>query len=91
MDHEEPVSREAPELDESLPGFVADGDRFDRPVPDRRVQKIIRTVAALVLASMLAAAGTPLSWVSVATAILMILIWVEIGRSRPRDDDEDVI
>ena len=91
MDHEEPISHEAPEFDESLPGYVADGDRVDRPVPDKRVQKVLRTIAALVLASMLAAAGTPLSWVSVATAILMILIWAEIGRTRPKDDDDEVI
>jgi hypothetical protein len=85
MDHEDPY------LEEDVPGFVEDGERFDRPVPNRRVQKIVRTVAALVLASMLAAAGTPISWVSVATAILMVLIWAEIGRTRPKDDDEDII
>ncbi len=77
--------------DQSIPGYVEDGERFDRPVPDRRVQKIVRTIAALVLASMLAAAGTPISWVTVATAILMILIWAEIGRSRPERDEDEVI
>jgi len=76
--------------DADLPGYVEDGDRFDRPTPNKRVRKIFRTVAALVLASMLAAAGTPISWVTVATAILMFLIWVEIGR-RPNRDDHDVI
>jgi hypothetical protein len=78
-------------LEEDLPGYVEDGDKFDRPVPNRRLQKIVRTIAALVLASMLAAAGTPISWVSVATAILMILIWVEIGKTRPEHDDDEVI
>lgn len=95
MDHEatdhDATGYEDPYLEEDVPGFVEDGERFDRPVPNRRVQKIVRTIAALVLASMLAAAGTPISWVSVATAILMVLIWVEIGRSRPADDDEDLI
>jgi len=74
-------------LDQELPGFVEDGERFDQPVPDRRIQKIVRTIAALVLASMLAAAGTPISWVTVATGILMLLIWVEIGRPKHPDDD----
>ncbi len=69
------------------PDFVEDGERFDRPVPDRRLQKVVRSVAALVLASMLAAAGTPISWVSIATAILMLLIWLEIGRPKSKDDD----
>lgn len=81
---------EDPFLDDDIPGYVEDGDRFDRPIPNRRVQKIVRTIAALVLASMLAAAGTPISWVSVATAILMLLIWIEIGR-RPTDHDDEVI
>lgn len=85
MDHEDPY------LEEDLPGYVEDGERFDRPVPNRRVQKIVRTIAALVLASMLAAAGTPISWVSIATAILMILIWVEIGKNRPDRDEDEVI
>lgn len=82
---------EDPYLEEDVPGFVEDGERFDRPVPNRRLQKIVRTIAALVLASMLAAAGTPISWVSIATAILMVLIWVEIGRNRSDSGDDDVI
>jgi hypothetical protein len=74
--------------DERIPGFVEDGDRFDRPVPNRRVQKIVRSIAALVLASMLAAAGTPLSWVSITTTLLMILIWTELWSKTFRDDDD---
>ncbi len=85
MDYEDPY------LEEDLPGYVEGGERFDRPVPNRRVQKIVRTIAALVLASMLAAAGTPISWVSIATAILMILIWAEIGRSTPKNEDDEII
>jgi hypothetical protein len=85
------MDNEDSDLEQDLPGYVEDGDRFDRPVPNRRLQKIVRTIAALVLASMLAAAGTPISWVSVATAILMILIWVEIGKTRPEHDDDEVI
>lgn len=73
---------EDPHLDSDIPGYVEDGDQFDRPIPDRRVQKIVRTIAALVLASMLAAAGTPISWVSIATAALMFLIWAEIWSPR---------
>jgi hypothetical protein len=34
---------------------------------------------------MLFAAGTPISWVTVVTAILMALIWINIG-SRDHDD-----
>ena len=79
---------EDPFADEGVPGFVEDGDRFDRPVPSRRVQKIVRTVAALVLASMLAAAGTPLSWVSIATAVLMIVIWTELWAPWTQDKDD---
>lgn len=89
MDHDD--ASPDPYSDQSIPGYVEDGERFDRPVPDRRVQKIVRTIAALVLASMLAAAGTPISWVTVATAILMILIWAEIGKSRPERDEDEVI
>lgn len=76
------------DAEENIPGFVEDGDRFDRPVPSRRVQKVIRTVAALVLASMLAAAGTPLSWVSIATAVLMIVIWTELWAPWTQDKDD---
>jgi hypothetical protein len=79
---------EEPYLDDEVPGYVPDGDRFDRPVPSRRVQKIVRSIAALVLASMLAAAGTPISWVSIATAILMLLIWAEIWSPRTNDKDD---
>ena len=82
MDHDEG------HLDESVPGFVEDGDRFDRPVPSRRLQKTVQTVAALVLAAMLFAAGTPVSWVSVVTAILMFLIWTELWSNRSNDRDD---
>ncbi len=78
---------EEPYYDDSLPEYVEDGDRFDRPVPNRRAQKVVQSIAAVVLASMLAAAGTPVSWVGIATAILMFLIWTEIWRPRDRDDD----
>ena len=79
---------EDPYLDDETPGYVDDGDRFDHPLPDRRVQKIIRTIAALVLASMLAAAGTPISFVSVGTAVLMLLIWAELWSPRTRNKDD---
>lgn len=79
---------EEPYLDNQLPGYVPDGDRFDRPVPRRRVQKVVRTIAAFVLASMLAAAGTPLSWVSIATAALMIAIWTELWSINTSGEDE---
>ncbi len=79
---------EDPYLDDDIPGYVEDGDRFDRPIPSRRAQKIVRTIAAFVLASMLAAAGTPISWVSIATAVLMFLIWTEIWSPRTRDKDD---
>lgn len=82
MEHEDPY------LDDAVPGYVEGGERFDRPVPDRRVQKVIRTIAVLVLASMLAAANTPISWISVATAVLMLLIWTEIWSPRTRDKDD---
>lgn len=72
---------ESPYLDASHPGFVHDGDAFDRPVPQRRLTKAVRSVAAVVVASMLFAAGTPISWVSVATAIVMLLIWFDIGHT----------
>ncbi len=77
----EPLHDEEPYLDSSLPGFVEDGDRFDRPISRGRFTKAIRTVSAVVLAGMLVAAGTPLSWVSVVTAILMLLIWINIDRN----------
>lgn len=70
--------------------FVEDGDRFDHPVPRRPVRRGVRTVAALVLAAMLFAAGTPLSWVTVLTAILMLLIWLDLGH-RATEDDDDII
>jgi len=66
--------------------IIDDGDRFDHPVPRRRVRKGMRTAAAIVLAAMLFAAGTPLSWVGVLTAILMFVIWIDLG-SRGDDDD----
>lgn len=68
--------------------FVEDGERFDHPVPRRPVRRGLRTVAAFVLAAMLFAAGTPLSWVTILTAGLMLLIWIDLGR---RTDDEDDI
>ena len=66
--------------------IVEDGERFDHPVPKQPVRKGMRTVAAFVLAAMLFAAGTPLSWVTVLTAFLMFLIWVDFG-SRSKDDN----
>ena len=72
-------------LDPSVPGFVEDGDRFDIPVRRRMWSRGIRSVAAVVLASMLFAAGTPISWVTIVTASLMALIWINIG-SRDHDD-----
>ncbi|MCB1247540.1 MAG: hypothetical protein KDB69_09760 [Acidimicrobiia bacterium] len=83
MDPDEPY------LDESMPGYVPDGERFDRPVPSRRIRKIVQSIAAIVLASMLAAAGTPVSWVAIGTGVLMLLIWTEL--STRRDDTDDVI
>jgi|GEM_PF-1872732 len=77
-----------PYTDETVPGYVEDGDRFDQPIPSRRVQKVVRSIAALVLASMLAAAGTPLSWVTITTAVLMILIWTEIWSLTTRKKDD---
>ncbi len=65
---------------------VEDGERFDHPVPKRKVRRGLRTLAALVLAAMLFAAGTPLSWVGVLTAILMLMIWIDWG-TRGHDDD----
>ena len=77
-----------PYLDDSTPGFVNDGDRFDTPLPRRRFRKTVRTIAALVLSGMLFAAGTPISWVSVVTAILMFLIWTELWSTRSRERDD---
>jgi hypothetical protein len=74
-----------PYYDEDAPDFVEDGDRFDRPVPNKRVTKIVRSVAAVLVSAMLFAAGTPISWVSVLTAFLMFMIWIDI-RSRDHDD-----
>lgn len=70
--------------------YVDDGERFDHPVPRRPIRRGVRTVAALVLAAMLFAAGTPLSWVTVLTAILMLMIWIDWG-SRRRNEDDDWI
>jgi hypothetical protein len=81
----DPLQEDESYLDSSVPGFVEDGDRFEVPVRRRVWSKGVRSVAAVVLASMLFAAGTPLSWVTVVTAILMALIWVNIG-SRDHDD-----
>jgi hypothetical protein len=77
-----------PNFDDTTPGFVDDGDRFDTPLPQRRFRKAVRSVAALVLSGMLFAAGTPISGVAVVTAILMFLIWTELWspRSTERDD-----
>jgi len=77
-----------PYLDDSTPGFVNDGDRFDAPPPRRRFRKTIRTIAALVLSGMLFAAGTPISWVTVVAAILMFLIWTEMWSSRSTERDD---
>jgi hypothetical protein len=52
------------------------------------VRKGLRTAAAIVLAAMLFAAGTPISWVGIVTAILMLMIWIDLGSRR---DDDDVI
>ncbi len=82
MDSHEDID---PYLDEEAPGFVEDGDRFDRPIPNRRVAKIVRSVAAVVVSAMLFAAGTPISWVTVLTTILMIMIWLDIW-SRDHDN-----
>ena len=81
----DPTDQEEPYLDPTVPGFVEDGERFETPVRRRVWSKGVRSVAAVVLASMLFAAGTPLSWVSILTAILMALIWMNIG-SRDHDD-----
>lgn len=81
----EPMHDDEPYLDPSVPGFVEDGERFDRPVRRRTFTRAVRSVAAVLLAAMLFAAGTPLSWVSVVTAILMLLIWISIG-SQDHDD-----
>lgn len=81
----EPMQEDESYLDPNIPGFVEDGDRFETPVRRRIWSRGIRSVAAVVLASMLFAAGTPISWVTVVTAILMALIWINIG-SRDHDD-----
>ena len=83
----EPFDEADPYLDPDNPERVEDGARFDRPVPKRRLTKAVRSVAAVVVASMLFAAGTPISWVSIATAIVMLLIWFDIGRT----DHDDTI
>ena len=72
-------------LDPENPEFIEDGDRYDKPVPRRKFTKAVRSVAAVVVASMLFAAGTPVSWVSIATAIVMLLIWLDIGRTNHDD------
>jgi hypothetical protein len=74
-----------PYLDDDNPEFVEDGDRYDKPIPRRKFTKAVRSVAAVVVASMLFAAGTPVSWVSIATAIVMLLIWLDIGRTNHDD------
>lgn len=81
----DPLQEDESYLDPTVPGFVEDGDRFEAPVRRRMWSKGIRSVAAVLLASMLFAAGTPISWVTVVTAILMALIWINIG-SRDNDD-----
>lgn len=72
-------------LDETSPGYVEDGERYDRPVPHRAFTKAARSIAAVLVSAMLFAAGTPLSWVTVLTAILMLLIWIDI-QSKNHDD-----
>jgi hypothetical protein len=76
-----------PYLDDGNPEFVEDGDLYDKPIPRRKFTKAVRSVAAVVVASMLFAAGTPVSWVSIVTAIVMLLIWLDIGRT----DHDDTI
>jgi hypothetical protein len=83
----EPFDDDEPYLDPDNPDRVEDGDRYDRPVPKRRATKAVRSVAAVVVASMLFAAGTPVSWLSIVTAIVMLLIWLDIGRT----DHDDTI
>ena len=83
----DPPTDDAPYLDPDDPDFVHDGDKFDKPVPRRAFTKAVRSVAAVVVASMLFAAGTPVSWVSIATGIVMLLIWLDIGRT----DHDDAI
>jgi hypothetical protein len=83
----EPPPEDEPYLDPSVPGFVEDGERFDRPVRKRNFTKGVRSVAAVMVSAMLFAAGTPLSWVSVLTAILMLMIWISIGNQ----DHDDTI
>ena len=78
-------TEDEPYLDPDDPEFVEDGDRYDKPVPPRRFTKAVRSVAAVMVAGMLFAAGTPVSWVSVATAILMLLIWIDIGSTNHDD------
>jgi len=65
----EPIQEDDSYLDSNVPGFVENGDRFDVPIRRRMWGKGVRSVAAVVLASMLFAAGTPISWVTVVTAI----------------------
>ena len=77
--------QDEPYLDPENPEFIEDGDRYDKPVPRRKFTKAVRSVAAVVVASMLFAAGTPVSWVSIATAIVMLLIWFDIGRTKHDD------
>jgi hypothetical protein len=77
--------QDEPYLDPENPEFIEDGDRYDKPVPRRKFTKAVRSVAAVVVASMLFAAGTPVSWVSIATAIVMLLIWLDIGRTNHDD------
>jgi hypothetical protein len=78
-------SHDEPYLDDGNPEFVEDGDQYDKPIPRRKFTKAVRSVAAVVVASMLFAAGTPVSWVSIATAIVMLLIWLDIGRTNHDD------
>ncbi len=81
----EPLHEDEPYLDPTVPGFVEDGERFDTPVRRRIWSKGVRSVAAIMLAGLLFAAGTPIGGVSAITAILMALIWINIG-SRDHDD-----
>jgi len=81
----DPHEHDEPYRDESDPNFIEDGDRYDRPIPARRFTKAMRSGAAVIVAAMMFAAGTPLSWVSILTAFLMLMIWIDI-RSSDHDD-----
>lgn len=81
----EPHHEDEPYLDPNVPGFVEDGDRFETPTRRPMSSRGVRSVAAVILASMLLTVGTPLSWVTALTGILMFLIWLNIGSSDHND------